>query len=132
MPTIDPANIPTFAETAGSESESGSELELTVLMPCLNESATVGTCVRKAMEAMRRNGIHGEVVVADNGSTDGSQQIAADEGARIVAIEERGYGSALRGGIAAARGQFVLMGDADDSYDFAQAPQFVEKLREGF
>ena len=97
MPTIDPANIPTFAKTAGSESESGSELELTVLMPCLNESATVGTCVRKAMEAMRRNGIHGEVVVADNGSTDGSQQIAADEGARSPAGFETCRNGIVRG-----------------------------------
>jgi glycosyltransferase involved in cell wall biosynthesis len=112
--------------------QASKDVELSVVMPCLNESATVGTCVREALETMERHGIRGEVVVADNGSTDGSQQIAADHGARVVAIETRGYGSALRGGIAAARGQFVLMGDADDSYDFTQLPAFLSELREGY
>ena len=101
-------------------------------MPCLNESATVGACVQKAMDAMRLHGIRGEVIVADNGSTDGSQRIAEEHGARVVPIAARGYGSALRGGIAAARGTYVLMGDADDSYDFSQAPAFVAKLRHGY
>ena len=101
-------------------------------MPCLNERATVGVCVKKALDAMERHGIRGEVIVADNGSTDGSREIAAELGARVVPIETRGYGSALRGGIAAARGRFVLMGDADDSYDFAQLDAFVGKLREGY
>ena len=107
-------------------------IELSVVMPCLNESATVGACVKKALGAMQQLGIRGEVIVADNGSTDGSQRIAADHGARVVPIELRGYGSALHGGIAAARGLFILMGDADESYDFAQLDRFLGKLREGY
>jgi glycosyltransferase involved in cell wall biosynthesis len=109
----------------------GDAVELSIVMPCLNESDTVGTCVRKAMETLRAHGIAGEVIVADNGSTDGSQGIAAAEGARVVPVAEKGYGAALMGGIAAARGRFVLMGDADDSYDFREVPRFLEKLREG-
>ena len=112
--------------------EAGNEIDISVVMPCLNESATIGTCVTKAIEAMQRRGIRGEVVVADNGSTDGSQLIAANRGARVVPIETRGYGSALRGGIAASHGRFILMGDADDSYDFTQLPAFLEKLQEGY
>jgi glycosyltransferase involved in cell wall biosynthesis len=108
------------------------EIELSVVMPCLNESATVGSCVRKARGAMRQHGIRGEVIVADNGSTDGSRELAAEAGAHVVPVETRGYGSALRAGIAAARGRFVLMGDADDSYDFTHLDRFVEKLREGY
>jgi glycosyltransferase involved in cell wall biosynthesis len=115
-----------------SRAQPGEDIELSVVMPCLNESATVGTCVKKALDAMTRHGIRGEVIVADNGSTDGSQQLAAALGARVVPIERKGYGSALRGGIAAARGRFVLMGDADDSYDFTQVNAFVTKLREGY
>jgi glycosyltransferase involved in cell wall biosynthesis len=106
-------------------------VELSVVMPCLNEAETVATCVRKAQEAMSEHGIVGEVVVADNGSTDGSQAAAASLGARVIDVPERGYGSALMGGIAASRGRLVLMGDADDSYDFAELPKFVTKLREG-
>ncbi len=104
-------------------------VELSVVMPCLNEQETVGICVRKAMASLREAGIRSEVIVADNGSTDGSQEIATGVGARVVPlVETRGYGSALRGGIAAARGQFVLMGDADDSYNFraARCPFSVE------
>jgi glycosyltransferase involved in cell wall biosynthesis len=101
-------------------------------MPCLDEAATVGICVKKAMEALNRHGIRGEVIVADNGSTDGSQQIAQEMGARVVPVERRGYGSALQSGIAAAHGEFVLMGDADDTYNFAQLDEFVAKLREGY
>jgi len=112
--------------------EIADDIQISVVMPCLNERATVGTCVSKALETMQRNGIRGEVIVADNGSTDGSQLVAADFGARVVAVETRGYGSALRGGIAAARGKFILMGDADDSYDFTQLPAFLRKLEEGF
>jgi glycosyltransferase involved in cell wall biosynthesis len=113
-------------------SENREGVELSVVMPCLNEAATVGVCVKKAMEALNRHGIRGEVIVADNGSTDGSQEIARDKGARVVAVERRGYGSALQSGIAAARGQFVLMGDADDTYDFSQLNEFVAKLREDY
>jgi glycosyltransferase involved in cell wall biosynthesis len=122
----------TEAQVARSKIQTGEDIELSVVMPCLNERATVGACVKKALCAMERHGIRGEVIVADNGSTDGSQQIAKESGARVVAIEKRGYGSALRGGIAAARGGFVLMGDADDSYDFTQVHMFVNKLREGY
>src|SRR5260370_17179829 len=123
-----------IAETqeAPSGMSAGEAIELSVVMPCLNESATVGTCVKKALGAMAQHGIHGEVIVADNGSTDGSQRIAAEQGARVIPIETRGYGSALQGGIAAARGRFILMGDADDSYDFTQLNAFVSKLREGY
>src|SRR5882762_4633241 len=120
------------ARVATSRLQVGDDIEVSVVMPCLNERATVGTCVKKAVDAMERHGIRGEVIVADNGSTDGSQQIATEHGARVVPIETRGYGSALRGGIAAARGRFVLMGDADDSYDFTQVHIFVSKLREGY
>jgi hypothetical protein len=109
----------------------GDDVELTVVMPCLNEAETVATCVRKAMGFLRESGISGEVVVADNGSTDGSQQLATDAGARVVPVSEKGYGNALMGGIVAARGEYVIMGDADDSYDFTNLMPFVEKLRAG-
>jgi glycosyltransferase involved in cell wall biosynthesis len=120
------------AQVATSKTRVGEDIELSVVMPCLNERATVGTCVQKALGAMGRHGIRGEVIVADNGSTDGSQQIASEHGARVVPIETPGYGSALRGGIAAAQGRFILMGDADDSYDFTQAHLFLNKLWEGY
>ena len=107
------------------------DLELTVLMPCLDEAATVGICVDKARRWIDGNGVSGEVVVADNGSTDGSREIAAAAGARVVGVDERGYGAALRGGIEAARGRFVIMGDADDSYDFTALDPFIAALRDG-
>jgi glycosyltransferase involved in cell wall biosynthesis len=106
--------------------------EVSIVLPCLNEADTLATCIGKAQEALRELGTSGEVVVADNGSTDGSQAIAAKLGARVVPVAARGYGSALMGGIAAAAGRYVIMGDADDSYDFREAPKFVAKLREGF
>ena len=106
--------------------------ELTILMPCLNEAATVGSCIGKARDFLQRTGIEGEVLVADNGSDDGSLSVAQRAGARIVQVAERGYGAALTGGIAAARGRYVIMGDADDSYDFLELPKFVEKLRAGY
>jgi len=107
-------------------------VELSVVMPCLNEADTLETCIRKAQRAMQEHGIVGEVIVADNGSTDGSQAITLRTGARLVDVPRRGYGNALMGGIAAARGRFVIMGDADDSYDFLEIPRIVAKLREGF
>ena len=107
-------------------------LELTILMPCLNEAETIGRCVAKARAFLARSGVIGEVVVADNGSTDGSQAIAEANGARVVGIPQKGYGSALIGGIRAARGAYVIMGDSDDSYDFAALEPFIEKLREGY
>src|SRR3954447_21937874 len=107
-------------------------IELTILMPCLNEAETLARCIAKARSFLSRNKVIGEVVVADNGSTDGSQAIARAHGARVVDIAERGYGSALRGGIDAARGTYVIMGDSDDSYDFSRLEPFLEKLREGY
>jgi glycosyltransferase involved in cell wall biosynthesis len=106
-------------------------VELSVVMPCLNEADTLETCIRKAQRALAEGGISGEIVVADNGSTDGSPDIARSLGARVVSVAERGYGNALMGGIAASRGRYVIMGDADDSYDFTEIPRFVERLRAG-
>ena len=105
--------------------------EFTILMPCLNESETLATCIGKALGYLERSGVHGEVLIADNGSTDGSQAIALAAGARVVPIAEKGYGSALLGGIRAARGRYVIMGDSDDSYDFSDLDAFVERLRQG-
>jgi glycosyltransferase involved in cell wall biosynthesis len=106
--------------------------ELTVLMPCLNEAETLARCITKARAFLARSGISGEVLIADNGSTDGSQVIAEQHGARVVHVSERGYGSALRAGIRAARGKYVIMGDSDDSYDFSALEPFVEQLRLGY
>ena len=106
-------------------------IELTILMPCLNEAETLAVCVIKALGYLERSGVVGEVLIADNGSTDGSQKIAESLGARVVDIAEKGYGSALNGGIEHARGTYVIMGDADDSYDFSTLDGFVERLRAG-
>ncbi|MDB5589158.1 MAG: glycosyltransferase family 2 protein [Devosia sp.] len=106
-------------------------LELTILMPCLNEAETLAACIAKARSFLTRAGIAGEIVIADNGSTDGSQAIATASGARLIAVPEKGYGAALAGGIDAARGRFVIMADADDSYDFANLDLFVAALRDG-
>jgi glycosyltransferase involved in cell wall biosynthesis len=114
--------------SAGSET-SATPLELTVVMPCLNEAETLAVCVDKALAALRDNAISGEVVVADNGSTDGSQSIALAHGARVVPVPVRGYGAALNAGILAANGKYVLMADADDSYEFAHIPRFLAELR---
>src|SRR5262245_28630988 len=100
-------------------------------MPCLNEAETLAACVRKAQACLLRLQVSGEVLVADNGSQDGSQQIARELGARVVDVAEKGYGNALRGGIEAARGRYVVMGDADDSYDFSRLDDFLSRLREG-
>ena len=106
-------------------------VDVSVVIPCLNEANSLAYCVDKAMKAFQAAGLSGEVVVADNGSTDGSIQIAEQHGARVIRVAERGYGAALRAGIAGARGFFIIMGDADDSYDFTDVPRFVEKLHEG-
>lgn len=108
-----------------------SDLELSIVMPCLNEAETIGTCIQKAQAFLRRYDVRGEIVVADNGSTDGSQAIARLMGARVVSVTAKGYGNALMGGITAARGRYIIMGDADDSYDFLDLGRFVDKLREG-
>jgi glycosyltransferase involved in cell wall biosynthesis len=106
--------------------------EVSIIMPCLNEADTLAACIGKAKRALTEQKIRGEIIVADNGSTDGSQAIAMQLGVRLVNVREKGYGSALMGGILAAHGKFIIMGDADDSYDFLEIPKFVDKLREGF
>jgi len=107
-------------------------MQLTILMPCLNEAETLALCINKANDWISNSGIQAEVVVADNGSTDGSQAIAESLGARVVPVLQRGYGSALFHGCMAARGEWIIMGDSDDSYDFSNLDPFVQKLREGF
>ena len=107
-------------------------VELTILMPCLNEAETLEVCINKAKKFLTDNKVNGEIIIADNGSTDGSQDIATRNGARLVNVEEKGYGAALIGGCNAARGKYVIMGDADDSYDFLNLMPFLEKLREGY
>lgn len=116
---------------ASSRQPGPSDVELTILMPCLNEAETIGVCIAKARSFLERAQISGEILVADNGSTDGSQAIAESLGARVVAIPARGYGAALMGGILQAQGRFVIMGDADDSYDFSNLQPFVDALRGG-
>jgi glycosyltransferase involved in cell wall biosynthesis len=107
-------------------------MELSIVIPCLNESETIEICIQKAFNFLHRHNIDGEVIVADNGSIDGSLDIARRNGAKIVCVDQKGYGSALMGGIKAAKGEYVIMGDADDTYDFSALMPFVEKLREGF
>src|SRR5437763_380017 len=106
-------------------------IELSVVMPCLNEAETLARCIRKARACIERLGLDAEIIVADNGSTDGSQRIARDEGARVVDVAIRGYGAALYQGCVDARGRFIIMGDADDSYDFSKLDPFVDELRAG-
>ncbi len=112
--------------------EAAEDLEVSVVMPCLNEARTVGVCVDKAVRTLKALGVRGEVIVADNGSNDGSCEIAEAHGARVVKVERRGYGSALQAGIASAKGRYVIMGDADDSYDFTALEPFLKPLREGY
>src|SRR5947208_2821525 len=119
--------VGTLAQPDGDLAERGETPEVSIVMPCLNESRTVGQCIRRASQALQDNGISGEIIVADNGSTDGSQAIAARLGARVMDVPSRGYGAALAAGIAAARGRFVIMGDSDESYDFGIVMPFVEK-----
>jgi glycosyltransferase involved in cell wall biosynthesis len=106
-------------------------VELTILMPCLNEAETLARCIEKAKLGLQRSGVSGEIVIADNGSTDGSQAIAEKAGVRLVPVKEKGYGSALTGGVRAAAGQWIIMGDADDSYDFSDVAGFVKKFQAG-
>jgi len=121
--------IDTF-QTAHAEDDL-SIIEVSVVMPCLNEADTLRVCIEKAQRALRDNDIAGEIIIADNGSSDDSAFIALSMGARLVSVTEKGYGHALMGGIAAARGKFIIMGDADDSYDFLEIPRFVDELRSG-
>jgi glycosyltransferase involved in cell wall biosynthesis len=129
------ANMPIAAPSNSLDlSREGSPplLDVSVVIPCLNEANSLAFCIGKAAAAFRNAGLRGEVLIADNGSTDESVAIAGEHGARVVAVTERGYGAALRAGIAAAHGEFIVMGDADDSYDFGEVPKFVAKLREGY
>src|SRR6185436_15532418 len=112
--------------------ETPAPLELSIVMPCLNEAETVGHCIEKAQRFLAELSTKGEIIVADNGSTDGSDLTASSMGARVVRVEARGYGNALMSGISASRGRYVIMGDADASYDFSNLGLFLEKLREGF
>src|SRR5262245_33540727 len=107
-------------------------MELTILMPCLNEAETVGICIQKANDWIEKNNVDAEVLVSDNGSTDGSQKIASDLGARVVHAPDKGYGGALIFGIQNSKGKYVIMGDSDDSYDFSSLTVFLDKLREGY
>jgi Glycosyl transferase family 2 len=116
---------------SNASEESASGLELSVVLPCLNEAETIASCVQKALSFLLLEGVDGEVVVADNGSTDGSQALAQAAGARVISVPQRGYGSALMGGIRAARGRYVVMGDADDSYDLTGLMPFLDRLRTG-
>jgi glycosyltransferase involved in cell wall biosynthesis len=108
------------------------EIELTILMPCLNEEGTIGKCITKAFDSIRKNGLSAEVVIADNGSTDNSVSIAENLGARVVSVNEKGYGSALKAGIREAKGKYIIMGDSDCSYDFGEISTFIDRLREGY
>ncbi|MBV8834358.1 MAG: glycosyltransferase family 2 protein [Acidobacteriaceae bacterium] len=115
-----------------SRKDDNSEIELSIIMPCLNEAETLEVCIRKADGYLQRSGVRGEIVIGDNGSTDGSQEIALRSGARVIAIPVRGYGAALYGATQAARGRYCIMGDSDDSYDFTNLDGFLKKLREGY
>jgi glycosyltransferase involved in cell wall biosynthesis len=121
------------SESAASKAsvDAASCPEVSVVIPCLNEAQSIAACVAKALEAFRNSGIRGEVVVADNGSTDGSMDVAMEHGARVIHADIKGYGSALRSGINEARGAFIILGDADGSHDFSEIPRFVEKWRAG-
>jgi len=108
------------------------EVELSVVMPCLNEEGGVGGCIEQIAQALAKHKIAGEIIVADNGSSDRSREISCGLGAQVVVVEEKGYGSALMAGIAAARGKYIIMGDSDGTYDFAQIPAFLSELRSGY
>ena len=120
------------SDSAHLSPEPSGTIDVSVVIPCLNEANSLASCIDKAQAAFRRAGLRGEVIVADNGSTDGSVEIAQAHGARVVDVPQRGYGAALKMGIESSQGKYVVMGDADDSYDFGEVPNFVEKLRKGF
>jgi glycosyltransferase involved in cell wall biosynthesis len=129
--------VASSSRSSGQEGQSqshqlGPELDVSVVIPCLNEANSLAFCIEKARTAFQKANLRGEVVVADNGSTDGSIEIALSHGARVVSVRDRGYGAALKRGVASSTGTYVVMGDADDSYDFSEVPNFVEKLSQGF
>src|SRR5258706_484149 len=128
MKNFPAANQPDKLEAITEEGE----LVLSIVMPCLNEAETLAICIRKAQSSLTKLNVPGEIIIADNGSTDGSQAIATQMGVRVVAVATKGYGSALMGGIAAARGKYIIIGDADDSYDFSNLEPFFQKLRAGY
>jgi glycosyltransferase involved in cell wall biosynthesis len=121
-----------MSTSQNSANSDQSELELTILMPCLNEYLTLGVCIDNARQFLEKEGVHGEILIADNGSTDGSIELAESKGARVVHQSKKGYGAALKAGIASAKGKYIIMGDCDESYDFLHLSPFVEKLREGY
>ncbi len=121
-----------FESCAPAHNAPDDHVDVSVVIPCLNEANSIALCIGKALTAFRACGVRGEVVVADNGSTDGSVEVAREHGARVVAVEARGYRNALRGGIEEAHGRFIIMGDADDSYDFSDVPRFLAKWGEGY
>ena len=125
-------SVNTESTVSAPKVDDSGEVQLSVVMPCLNEVDTLEVCIKKAEEGIRVANISGEIVIADNGSTDGSPELARSLGARVVHVSAKGYGNALMGGIEAAKGRFIIMGDADDSYDFREIPRFVGKLREGY
>jgi glycosyltransferase involved in cell wall biosynthesis len=120
-----------FEQTAFNNTGAADDIELTIVMPCLNEAETLEICIKKALAFLAKSGVKGEVIIADNGSTDGSREIAVNNGARLVDVPRRGYGAAIMAGIVAAQGRFVAMGDSDDSYDFEGLMPFVAALRNG-
>jgi len=115
-----------------SEERQVESIEISIVMPCLNEEETIGICIKKAQLWINQRGVAGEVVIGDNGSTDRSREIAREFGARVVDVPGKGYGLALMGAIEAANGRFIVMGDSDDSYDFSQLDPFYDKLKEGY
>jgi glycosyltransferase involved in cell wall biosynthesis len=125
-----PVQSPSYIDRAANNS--ANTIEVSIVMPCLNEAETIAICIKKAQWFIAKHHLAGEIIIADNGSTDGSQAIATELGARVIEISYKGYGNALRGGIAAARGTYVIMGDADNSYDFTQLSPFIQELRAGY
>lgn len=129
MTSLETKNL---ATEPGAPTETDGGLEFSIVMPCLNEAETLAVCIEKAQRSLREQNVSGEIIIADNGSTDGSQTIAGNLGARVVPVVAKGYGNALMGGIAAARGKYVIIGDADDSYDFSSLGPFIKNLRSGY
>lgn len=132
-PLIQPSNpvqSPFYIDIAANSN--AETIEVSIVMPCLNEAETIAVCIKKAQWFIAEHHLAGEIIIADNGSTDGSQAIATELGARVIEISYKGYGNALRGGIAAARGMYIIMGDADNSYDFTQLSPFIQELRAGY